>query len=175
VVRDHWPAVARLHHRPGIPRTRKLRVDLVTGTTLPFDAELGIEDAGQWQAVVGKYRDGRLVHGYTSDFSPLKSHLRVSPAPSAKAAQSVSLNELDVLFFMRDSPAHGGDAEIARDSTAPYGRKVALVLPSGEELVGATLNYRRDGNGFFIHPSDSDFGVARVFVTQSGIRSVRFL
>ena len=88
----------------------------------------------------------------------------------------MSLNELDALFFLRESaPANGGDAEIARESGAPYGRKVALVLPSGEELVGSTLNYSRDGNGFFVHPSDSDFGVARVFVTQSGIRNLRFL
>jgi hypothetical protein len=160
--------------------------DLVTGTTRPLKAELPIDDAssacdsslagGPWQQVVGKYRDGRLVHGYTSDFSPLKSYMRVSPTPAAKESLPVSLSELDAIFFVRDPlPADGGSAEIARESGVPYGRKVALALPSGEEIVGSTLNYSRDGTGFFIHPSDSDFGVARVFVTPSGIRKLRFI
>ena len=155
---------------------RLLRLkDLVTGTTLPFD-ELSLEGTASWQEVVGKCRDGRLVRGYTRDFSPLRTYLHVSPAPAAKESQFVSLNDLDALFIMRDpAPADGGDAVMARESGTPYGRKVALVLPSGEDLVGSTLNYSRDGNGFFIHPSDNDFGVARVFVTQRGIRSVRFL
>ena len=156
---------------------RLLRVkDLVTGTTLPLDAELNIEDAGQWQAVVGRYRDGRLVHGYTSDFSPSKSQMRIAPARSAAEAQPISLSELDAVFFMWEpGPANGGGAEIARESVVPYGRKVVLVLPSGDELTGSTLNYRRDGSGFFIHPAENDFGVARVFVTPSGIRTVKFL
>jgi len=155
---------------------RLLRLkDLVTGTTLPLD-ELSLDGTASWQELVGKCRDGRLVQGYTRDFSPLRTYLHVSPAPAAKESQFVSLNDLDALFFMQDpAPADGGDAVMARESGTAYGRKVALVLPSGEDLVGSTLNYSRDGNGFFIHPSDNDFGVARVFVTQRGIRSVRFL
>jgi hypothetical protein len=150
--------------------------DLVTGTTRPLKAELPIDDSSLSQQVVGKYRDGRLVHGYTSDFSPLKSYMFVSPTPAAKESLPVSLSELDAIFFLRDPlPADGGSAEIARESGVPYGRKVALALPSGEEIVGSTLNYSRDGTGFFIHPSGSDFGVARVFVTPSGIRKLRFI
>jgi hypothetical protein len=154
---------------------RLLRVkDLVTGPALP-DAVLG-KDAGQWQAVVGSYSDGRLVRGYTSDFSPLRSHVRIAPARSATDAQPVFLNDLDALYFMRDDPVlpNGGGAEIARESPSPYGRKVVLVLPGGEELVGSTLNYRR-GHGCFIHPSENDFGVERVFVTPGGARKLRFL
>lgn len=156
---------------------RLLRLkDLVTGPTMPFDAEVTIDGGGMWQPVVGKFRDGRLVHGYTSDFSPSKSSLRISPTPAAKDAHAMSLNDLEALFFLHEAPAaNGGKATIARESSAPYGRKVALVLPSGEELVGSTLNYARDGSGFFIHPADDSFGVARVFVTQSGIRNVRLL
>ena len=171
------PVVDRARARGACAFKRLLRLkDLVTGTTLPFDAELSLEDTGSWQQVVGKYRDGRLVHGYTSDFSPLKSYLHVSPAPSAKEAQFVSLSDLDAIFFVKDpAPAEGGNAVVARESGTPYGRKVAMALPSGDDLVGSTLNYSRDGNGFFIHPSDSDFGVARVFVTPSGIRTLRFL
>ena len=39
----------------------------------------------------------------------------------------------------------------------------------------ATLNYKFNGGGFFVHPLDGGHETARVFVTQSGVRSVRFL
>jgi predicted transcriptional regulator len=52
---------------------------------------------------------------------------------------------------------------------------VALVLPSGEQLTGATLNYNRDGSGVFVYPFESDFGVERIFVTPHGIHQLRLL
>lgn len=166
---------ARIKSACAFKRLLKVK-DLVTGPALPIDAVLSIEDAGQWQPVVGSYGDGRLVRGYTSDFSPSKSHLRIAPARSAAEAQPVFLNDLDALFFMRDDPvlANGAGAEIARESASPYGRRVAMALPGGEELVGSTLDYKR-GHSCFIHPSENDFGVERVFVTPKGVRKVRLL
>jgi hypothetical protein len=126
-----------------------------------------------WQQVIGKFRDGRFVRGYTNDFSPKKPYLHVSVAPGSEQAQFVSVVQLDALFFMRDtqSTANQNAAEIA----PVHGRRVALSLPNGEEMIGATLNYKFNGGGFFVHPLDGRHGTARVFVTQSGVRSVRFL
>jgi hypothetical protein len=130
-----------------------------------------------WLQVVGKYRDGRLVRGYTNDFDPLKPYLHVSPTPAADEAQFVSMIQLDALFFVRDARAAArGDVDAAAQAeAATQGRKVAMALPNGKELIGVTLNYTRDGSGFFVHPLDSYAGAVRVFVTQSGIRNVRFL
>ena len=50
-----------------------------------------------------------------------------------------------------------------------------MTLPNGKEIIGTTLTYSRDGSGFFVRPLDSDAGATRVFVTQSGIRNIRFL
>jgi hypothetical protein len=155
---------------------RPLRLkDLVTGTS-PLGATLKTagESASTWQAVVGKCRDGRLISGYTIDFSPSKTHLHVSPGPSSNGAQFVELTELDAIFFLRDS------RDTPRAATTPqrdetYGRRVSLLLPNGEELTGSTLNYSRHTSGVFMYPFESEFGVARVFVTQGGIRSLRLL
>jgi hypothetical protein len=150
--------------------------DLVVGST-PQDAGGANDDgaAGTWQPVIGKYRDGRLINGYTSDFSPSKPSLHVAPAPSAKDASFLELTELDALFFLRDG---GGDDVSTTDESreaAPHGRKVAFVLPSGELLTGSTLNYSRHSSGVFVYPVERDFGVSRVFVTHSGIRNLRLL
>jgi len=98
-------------------------------------------------------------------------------AVTADEAQFVSMIQLDALFFLRDArAAASGQLDSApQEAAATHGRKVAMALPNGKELIGSTLNYSRDGSGFFVHPLDSYSGALRVFVTQSGIRNVRFL
>lgn len=144
-------------------------VDRATTSTPEDDTEIG-----SWQPVIGKYRDGRLISGYTNDFSPSKTHLHVSTARSDAQAESLELTDLEAIFFLRESTGTS-HTDRARDAGAPSGRKVALVLPSGEQLTGATLNDTRHTSGVFVYPYDSDFGVARVFVTQNGIHNLRLL
>jgi hypothetical protein len=146
---------------------RPLRLkDLVVGSAAAQDAT--------WHAVVAKYRDGSLVSGYTRDFSPSKAHMHVSPTVSAKETRVIQMTELDALFFLRDA-RDTGERENTSKTDGPYGRKVALLLPNGEELTGSTLNYSRQTSGVFIYPFEGDFGVSRVFVTPHGIRHLRLL
>ena len=42
-------------------------------------------------------------------------------------------------------------------------------------LVGTTLSYRPDGQGFFVIPADPRANNLRVFVVTSAVRHVRFL
>jgi hypothetical protein len=159
---------------------RPLPIDDLVGASGPAAAAPApaqpANDTG-WQQVIGKYRDGRFVRGYTNDFSPKKPYLHVSPTPWSEQAQFVSVIQLDALFFMRDLRAaanRNGDG-IPAEPAVVHGRRVALSLPNGEEMIGTTLNYKINGSGFFVHPVDGRHGTARVFVTPSGIRSVRFL
>jgi uncharacterized protein DUF6982/PilZ domain-containing protein len=130
-----------------------------------------------WQQVIGKYRDGRTVRGYTNDFSPTRPYLHVSPTPLADETKFVSMIHLDALFFLSDPdlPAVTGHESTDRGSSTTRGRRVAMTLPNGKEIIGTTLTYSRNGSGFFVRPLDSDAGATRVFVTQSGVRNIRFL
>ena len=71
--------------------------------------------------MVGKYRDGRTVRGYTNDFSPMKPYLHVSPTPLADEAKFVSMIHLDALFFFADA-SHGESEWEALESSASYPR-----------------------------------------------------
>jgi len=149
--------------------------DLVTGPTSTLN---GQEDTGlaSWQPVVVKYRDGRLFSGYTSDFNASKTSLHVSPARSTDEHRYLEFTDLDALFFLEDPQGTDGrDADRVRERGTPYGRRVALMLPSGEELTGSTLNFNRHGSGVFVYPYESDLGVTRVFVTAGGLRNLRLL
>jgi hypothetical protein len=153
--------------------------DLVGGVSRPGESAADpARDTSEsdWQQVVGRYRDGRLVRGYTNDFDPMKPYLHVSHAPFSEETEFISMIHLDALFFMRDArtAARGEVDDAEREGIIALGRKVAMALPNGTELIGSTLGYRRDGSGFFVHPH-ADSGPARVFVTQNGIRNIRFL
>jgi hypothetical protein len=135
------------------------------------------EDTRAWRQVVGKYRDGRLIRGYTNDFSPSSPYLHISPAPYAEGSAFVSMINLDALFFGRDAPPiNGEDAEPSGPDVVPAGgRKVAVPLPNGTEMIGSARSYTRSSRGFFVESLDGDSGTLRVFVTAGGVRSIRFV
>jgi len=145
----------------------------------PVASKAASADAGSWTGwhhVVGKYRDGRTVRGYTNDFNPTKPFLHVSPTPFADEAKFVSMIHLDALFFLPDPHTTSTEWDrLEEAAAAPRGRRVALTMPNGKEMIGTTLTYSREGAGFFVRPLDRHAGPTRVFVTQSGIRSIRFL
>jgi hypothetical protein len=43
-----------------------------------------------------------------------------------------------------------------------------------EVIMGSTLNYQSDGDGFFVLPADPRSNNIRVFVVSGSVRHVRF-
>jgi hypothetical protein len=125
--------------------------------------------ASAWQQVIARFRDNRLVPGYTNDFHPSKPYLSLSTTPSASDARFTQVVHLEALYFLR------GSEETQTSAGVTHGRKIEVTLPDGDVIIGTTLNYRRDGLGFFVHPADPSSEHSRVFVTATGIRHVRFL
>jgi hypothetical protein len=130
-----------------------------------------------WQQVVGKYRDGRLIRGYTNDFSPMNPYLHISPTPYAEGSEFVSMVQLDALFFGRDASRGDGTQlePVGPDVVPAHGRRVAVPLPDGTEMIGAARSYSRDSAGFFVDSLDEHSGTLHVFVTAGGVRSIRFV
>jgi hypothetical protein len=128
-----------------------------------------------WQKVVARFRDGRLVRGYTADFHPSKLQLHLSVEPHSNHTLSLSLEQLKALFFVRDF--NGDEMRVDRHEfgAAPQGRKVAVTFHDGETLIGSTFGYRGEGNGFFVHPADARSNNLRVFVAPGATQLVRFL
>jgi len=131
--------------------------------------------APSWQKVVARYRDGRLLRGYTSDFNVTRPQLHLSSNPCHGDSLFVPLPQLKALFFVRD---FGGDPTYVEQKTfvgPPQGRKIEITFDDGEVLVGSTLSYRTEGYGFFVHPADKGGNNIRVFVSSVAVRHVRFL
>jgi hypothetical protein len=127
------------------------------------------------QKVIARFLDGRLVRGYTADFHPSKPQLHLSAEPHSSDTLFLQLSQLKALFFVRDF--NGDQTRVDRQEFGPdlHGRKVAVTFHDGEVLLGSTLGYRGEGNGFFVHPADPRSNNLRVFVAPGATQQVRFL
>jgi hypothetical protein len=128
-----------------------------------------------WQKVIARFRDGHLVRGYTADFHPSKPQLHLSAEPHSSDTLFLQISQLKALFFVRDFKGDEMRVDRQEFGTAPQGRKVAVTFHDGETLLGSTLGYRGEGNGFFMHPADSRSNNLRVFVAPGATQQVRFL
>jgi hypothetical protein len=131
--------------------------------------------APSWQKVVVRYRDGRILRGYTRDFNVVRPQFHFSPDPAAGDSLVVPLTQLKALFFVRDfagDPAYKAQHVF----TAPrHGRPLEVTFDDGEVLLGSTLNYQPDAHGFVVHPADTNGNNIRVFVSSAAVRHVRFI
>jgi len=131
--------------------------------------------SASWQKVVARFRDGRLVRGYTADFHPSKPQLHLSAEPHSSDTLFLQLSQLKALFFVRDF--NGDQMRVDRHEfgAAPQGRKIVVTFNDGETLLGSTLGYRGEGEGFFVQPADPRSNNLRVFVAPGATQQVRFL
>lgn len=128
-----------------------------------------------WQRVVARFRDGRVVRGYTNDFHPSKAHLHLTPEDDTGDTALLALSQLKALFFVREFAGDPTRVESSEFAKAQPGRRVEVVFADGEVLRGTTLAYRGKGNGFFVQPADAGSNNLRVFVAPGATVQVRFL
>jgi hypothetical protein len=134
-----------------------------------------IASGATWQKVVARFRDGHLVRGYTADFHPSRPQLHLSAEPHSSETLFLQLAQLKALFFVRDFAGDQMRVDRHDFGNAPQGRKVAVTFHDGEILIGSTLGYRGEGNGFFVNPADPRSNNVRVFVAPGATQQIKFL
>jgi hypothetical protein len=130
-----------------------------------------------WQKIVVRYREGRLLKGFTQDFHPSRGHFSLWPSITASRGERVivPLSRLKAVFFVRDFAGNAAytDRDVSTDPAS--GRRVEVTFSDNEVVRGTTLSYRPDGNGFFVVPADGRSNNQRIFVVSAALRHVRFV
>jgi len=129
--------------------------------------------------VVIRYASGRIIKGYTSDFSPNKLvfHIRPIESQSADKGLEVFLTELKAVFFVKDfmgNPAYNERQYFTEGQNSP-GKKVGVTFTDAEVLVGSTLGYDPNRLGFFVTPADPQSNNLRVFVVSKAVSKFQYL
>ncbi len=133
------------------------------------------EPSVDWGRVVARFKDGRIVRGYTNDFDPARAHLHVSSDLRDDESSIILLSDLKALFFVRDFDGDPMRVEDKFFSETPNGDRVEVRFWDNEVMVGSTQSYLPEGQGFFLQPADPRSNNLSVFVTAAGMQEVRFL
>jgi len=137
-----------------------------------------VEEDAELIKVVVRYRDGRLVKGFTRNFFANKDCFHVSPPEDPYGEpKAILMKDLKAVFFVRDfagNPDYAERKEFDIGQT-PHGRRMEVRFCDGEIIVGATLGYGGDRIGFFIAPPDPNCNNIRVFAVSTAVENVRRL
>ena len=129
--------------------------------------------------VVVRFRDGKLLKGYTYDFNPHKKIFHVTEGQYAKEVIEVPTSLLKAVFFVKTfegNQDHSGPEDFSLESFKNvHGSKVKLTFFDGEVMYGSTNGYTPERLGFFIFPADEKSNNERVFVIRDATVAVETL
>jgi hypothetical protein len=127
--------------------------------------------------VVVRYRDGKMLKGFTYDFNPHKEIFHVTKKTQyAKEVAEVSNSQLKAVFFVKTfegNKDHRGPDDFSLDSLETIsGLKIKVTFSDGEVMYGSTNGYAPDRKGFFIFPADEESNNERVFIIRESTTAV---
>jgi hypothetical protein len=149
---------------------------LPAASTQP-SSETDAEPAPGWNRLVVRYLDGRMLKGFSQDFHPTRPHFHLTPIIGGTTHQPVlvPMPRLKAVFFVRDFSGDAGYVERRAFIEPLPGRRIEITFLDDEVILGVTLGYRPDGNGFFVTPADTAGNNLRVFVLPGAVRHIRYL
>ena len=122
--------------------------------------------------VVVRYRNGTLIKGHTSDFFPNKASFHIDI--SNGEVKEVRMEDLKAVFFVKDFEGNKDHKKTYDDDVAGGGRKIKITFQDGEQVVGYTLGYSPERQGFMITPADLAGNNERIYIVKSAARKIDF-
>ena len=132
-----------------------------------------MEDVLEPNKVVVKFKDNTLAKGKTSDFFPNKTQFHLENLNGEIV--EISIEDLKALFFVKDFKGDKNHKKNYIDEIAAGGRKIRVRFLDGETVIGYTLGYSPDRQGFYITPADLKGNNERIFVVKSATEKTEFL
>jgi len=125
--------------------------------------------------VVARYQNGRVVKGFTVDFTPLQDHFHLLEAgPEQRQPWEIRVCELKGVFFVKDLVGDLGHAKSnvfdPQDQTP--GRKIRVQFKDGEVLAGFTPDFSPVRSGFFLLPADLQSNTDRCYIVAAATEKV---
>ncbi len=123
--------------------------------------------------VVVQFKDGKIMKGNTSDFFPNKTQFHLTTLSGE--IENIDIEQLKAVFFVKDSEGNESRSDKYDDEMPAGGRKIQVEFSDSEVVIGYTLAYSPDRDGFFMVPADLKGNNERIFVVKSATKNVNFL
>jgi hypothetical protein len=129
--------------------------------------------------IVLRYLDGRIVKGYTQDYTPSKTffHLRTDAPGGVDQTIDLRMEELKALFFVRSVEGNRDYPERKKfaEGERPPGRKAEVTFVDGEAMQGWTMGHDPRHAGFFLCPPDPQSNNILIFAVSAAVKHFRYL
>ncbi len=127
--------------------------------------------------VVARFRDGRVIKGFCQNFFANKDRFHLFPPDNPWQPMGVIMRDLKAVFFVRD---FSGDPKYLEkktypDGERPRGHRVEITFSDGEVMVGSTMGYGANREGFFITPADPRSNNVKVYAIAAAVQRIRRL
>ncbi|MBI4699044.1 MAG: hypothetical protein HY758_09125 [Nitrospirae bacterium] len=123
--------------------------------------------------IVARFKDGKVLKGRNSDFSPHKTYFHITLV--SKEVIKVEMEELKAVFFVKDLRGNKDRKDKYTDSRPWEGSKIKMHFHDGEVIIGYSLHYTAGNKGFFVVPADLQNNAERIFINPSSIKKITFL
>ena len=124
--------------------------------------------------VVAKFQNGRLVKGFTQDFSPKRSDFHIFPGNSVEAAEKIILTHLKAVFFVKTTTGNLKKGKPSSHSDSKrYGKLLEIEFFDGETIRGYAQIYNPRDVGFFMFPDDQESNNERIYIIRKAARAIR--
>lgn len=129
--------------------------------------------------IVVRYQDGRVLKGFSTDFSSNRNVFHVIPGDATESQQRIPVlqSELKAVFFVKDFQGNSSYNEVKEfnSSRTGTGRKVRVHFKDGEILIGTTQFYDFNRQGFFLISADPSSNNDGCFVIIAATKEIIFL
>ena len=129
--------------------------------------------------IVVKYKNGKIVKGWSTDFGPNKEIFHLHPLEEyGKNVLGIKISSIKAVFFVKDYKGNKDYKKIRTFDGFPKGipteRKIVIIFKDGENFYGTTHSYNPERKGFYVYPIDPKDNSERVFVINPAVNSVKF-
>jgi hypothetical protein len=123
--------------------------------------------------IIVRYNDNRVVKGYSNNFFPNKLFFHIESTDGD--SHRIDMDGLKAVFFAKDFEGNKEHRDDYSHEVRGAGRKMRVEFMDGEVVVGYSLAYSADRQGFFLTPADVNGNNERIFVLNDSSKSVEFL
>jgi hypothetical protein len=122
--------------------------------------------------VVARFKDNTIKKGTTNDLFPNKSQFHLEE--SNGEIVEINIEDLKAVFFVKEFEGNKLHEKSYNDEIGGAGRKMRVRFLDGETIVGYTLGYSPDRQGFYLTPADVQGNNERIFIVKSAIEKADF-
>lgn len=123
--------------------------------------------------IVARYNNNQVKKGFSTNFFPNKLFFNLET--HAGESHTIEMEKLKAVFFTKDFDGNKDRKDDYSHEIRGAGRKMRVEFNDGEVVVGYSLGYSPDRQGFFLTPADVNGNNERIFILNAASKKVEFI